>query len=112
MAKKRSNVRRPLKNPELIGKGKKETIQQILDRGANTPSKTIAKIKAENEPKQPPLHLTSTTSLTHPAIAKHKVENAIKPTVEKVVSKLKKNAQAVKPPENVAAKKPPAPPSK
>lgn len=107
MAKKRTNIRQRLKNPELIGKGKTETIQQILDRGAPTIAETIAKIKAKKESPKQTLHLTSTTSLISPTVAKQKVQDAIPMQIQ---SKLKQTALNRKPQQNVATmKKQPTP---
>jgi hypothetical protein len=40
---------RAIKNYEMIGAGKKETNEQILQRGPNTPQKKIEEIKKQKE---------------------------------------------------------------
>lgn len=42
---------RQIKNYEMIGAGKKETVKQIIERGPQTPQKTIADIKAQGPQK-------------------------------------------------------------
>ena len=42
---------RRIKNYEMIGAGKKETQEQILQRGPNTPQKTVDNIKAKQAEK-------------------------------------------------------------
>ena len=40
---------RMIKNYEMIGQGKKETVKEILKRGPQTPQKTVQEIKAKKE---------------------------------------------------------------
>ena len=43
---------RRIKNYEMIGAGKKETKEQILQRGPNTAQKTVENIKANQAEKE------------------------------------------------------------